>query len=195
MKTRSLDRIALLIIFALSLSACKKGEPIVSQLKLLNGFQLDQSIIPVMSKTNPAFSVTGRCDSRFEDFELSTDGGLTWKKVRELSTDYHFDCDSNATFSASIDFSKAQLNSSRWNTAGSYNDLFFRGVSSTFGPSVLQKVRLDVAIKSKFLTTGMSAGSSRQSLSGGYMLNDQVSVQSSHVQVSNGYRLEGSIAW
>jgi hypothetical protein len=124
--------LVLLASIMLTITACTKAVPDLSNLKSLTGFSLDQNSITVSSKASLVFSVSGRCIDNFYDVQMSLDEGKTWKTIKDYDPAAVINCKTSGNFSAAFSINSSQLPVSIA-TLSSYN-LRFRA-ESEFGYS------------------------------------------------------------
>ncbi len=125
-------RALVLMLMVFVLGACKKGVPEVTALRSLSGFSVDQTSVGVSSKTVPEFTVSGSCNSKSSEIQISTDAGATWKSALASSTSSSLNCTSAKTFSLSFKFTNNEFAPNLWSASNVYGSFLLRG-SSSFG--------------------------------------------------------------
>lgn len=183
------------VLMALSfilLLACQKGEPEISSLRELQGFQLDQDLVSVSSKTTPEFVLSGRCSSQFSAIEVSVDGGSQWMALEALASKSEISCSTTGGFKAELSFANRPLDKSKW-SLGSYGHLRFRAVSE-LGYSFPLIVRMEHLGDRRGRVT---AGASETPLTGGdFKLKGQISALSNAPTLRGGnYKVQGEVLW
>jgi hypothetical protein len=100
------------ILFGLSLlNACTKADPKVESL----GPSLEASTLAPDSTTvtspQSVVSISGTCDARVKDMDVSFNSGGSWSSVSQVGTNVHVNCGSGRTFSFDIDLGSSSVSS------------------------------------------------------------------------------------
>lgn len=167
--------------------SCKQGTPQISNLKALPGFVLDQNAFAVGKKLNPAFVLTGKCDSKFISIEISFDDGATWTAAAPIAYSSLIDCQGTGKFRLNYSAGMPTIFSS--GTPAGEGRLAFRATSdlgySEIRPvSILQKQQFAMILAGTHSTA--NTGNTRR-------LTGRVGGSLSAQSVSGGYRLTGSV--
>lgn len=173
----------IIIGICLSLISCKKGMPDLANLRLLSGFELNQSSVTVKSKTQPQFTLTGKCDSQFYDLDVSFDDGKTWKPIKNVTSSQSITCKQDGTFSVTFN---SNLSSFFSGTSNSTTTTWKFRALSEIGFSDVKSLVLLANPGVHFISSGAHTTSQ-----GGLVLKGRVGGQ---IQASNGgYTLKGSV--
>ena len=123
-------------VCALALCACTKGTPEINGGSTLP-FELSTASYNVMSPT-ATFWVSGKCDARMSDIQVSLDGGSSWVPLSSVSTTSSINCSVSQTFSAWVDMSNSTVSSAISFTSGHPGEktLQFRGWTAVGGTQV-----------------------------------------------------------
>jgi hypothetical protein len=187
-----LNKILPLLFILATLPACKKGVPEVTSLKSLSGFSVDQSTVSTSSKTTPAFTISGKCNAKFNDVQVSTDGGTNWISASQVST-LTFNCADTGSFTADISFQSGALDSQKWSSADNYSGFMVRG-SSNFGFS--DPIAVTLTNVSRGMPGTVTAGASNPMIGGNYKLKGELtSYDTSPAMAGGSYKMQGEVTW
>ena len=167
-------------------AACKQAHPELQNLRSLSGFELDQNSVAVSHKLNPAFVVTGICNSQYSTIDISLDNGSTWGSAPAMAHQATIDCQTSGKFR--LDFSSG-MPTSLSNVPNvqlvfrAVSDLGFSEIRSL---SILQKQAGAMILAGTHNTT-VGSGAAAVHLVG------RVGGSASAQSITTGYQLKGSV--
>lgn len=189
----------LILIHVLFIFSCQAGLPELSFLSTVGNIQLNNTSLMLKEKTNTKrFNISGRCDKKVNNLQVSFDYGTTFVDVSNYTTDLKIKCNEDESFNLTFDGNLNSQFSIPQNQ--NYQILIFRG-TTTFGYT--NTVAFHITMNNGTAEIGprtyeTSATVNVDDSMGGtisrvYTLKGSISTDSGQPVSSGAYKLEGKI--
>lgn len=176
-------KILLQLSLLFGLMSCQPGNPIVTVLGEVSGFDISQNIQRLNSKTDKdVFIISGRCFGMISDVQISFDNGSSFESLSQHAETSNLNCASDGTFSYTINPNNKTLFDIPLDQ--SYKDFKIRGLSE-FGATTIHNFRRMISNTNNLQIT---AGSTRTSTFKGRIISS-----ASQSQQGSNYKFKGAL--
>lgn len=189
MKTLNTKNI-LFPLLLLSLTGCQPGAPVITALGEVSGFEINESIQVLKSKTSKSiFYISGRCFGALSDVQVSFDDGATYSPLSQYAETFSINCSTTGSFTYKINPNNTIAFDIPSNSA--YKDFKIRGLSD-FGNTVVKNLRRMISNSADLQITAGSTISNVTVSGTPAVLRGRI-ISSSGITTGPNYILKGSL--